>query len=46
MCMKIRGVESPCASTVTLATRGAFAAEHSPIRQEFLALVRSSKIVL
>lgn len=40
MCMKIRGVKSPCASTATLATRGAFATEHSTLRSEFLAIAR------
>lgn len=40
-CMHIRGIMDPCAATVTLGTRGAFATADSRIRTEFLGLVAS-----
>lgn len=38
LCMKMRGIKSPCADTVTSAVRGIF--EQQPTRQEFLQLIQ------
>lgn len=36
LCMKSRGIKDPCASTLTIAARGAFAKQNSTLRLEFL----------
>lgn len=38
MCMKMRGIKSPCADTVTSAVRGVF--ERPEVRAEFLSLMK------
>lgn len=40
-CVKSRGIQDTGSSTVTLATKGAFASADSEVRREFLAIARS-----